>query len=458
MIRSLFLSFPSSWNHRRHSQQPSIKCVSTTALSKKGRSFLSSLATSSGDSATASRLIKKFVASSPKFVALDTLSYLLSPKDSLPQLSSLALPLYIKISEATWYNWNYKLVAELTALLHKLGEYTESETLISETVLKLKFRERDLAQFYGFLVESHSKHNSTQGFDDSLARLHELVRHSSSFHVKKLGFKSMVNSLSQIGQLAEAESVMEEMRTEGIKPALYEFGCMVYGYGRLGLLEDMERIVFQMENEGLSDTVCSNMVLASYGAHNALSKMAPWLQKMKNLDIPFSIRTYNSVLNSCPTIMSMLQDLNSIPLSLVELVENLKGEEALLVKELAGSSILDNVMAWDVSEAKLDLHGMHLSSAYLIMLLWIEAMQFRLNDEVVVPAQMKIVSGSGKHSRDSGESPVKNLVKEIMFRMKSPMRIDRKNIGCFVAKTKAVKSWLSLLLEQQSTELDKIIQ
>ncbi|GLT75293.1 hypothetical protein SLA2020_470280 [Shorea laevis] len=453
MMGSLQAAFLPAWNHHRRRRQPPIKGETCVALTKQGRSFLSSLAISSGDSAIANRLIKKFVASSPKSVALNALSHLLSPRNSHSHLSSLALPLYMKITEATWFNWNSKLVADLIALLDTQGRRKESKTLISDAVSKLKLRERDLAQFYCNLVESHSKHNSKQGFDDSYARLCELVCNSSSAYVKRQGYKSMVSSLCEMGELGEAESVMEEMRMKGLKPSLFEFRSMVYGYGRLGLFEDMERMVLEMEKEGLEiDTICSNMVLSSYGAHNALYQMVPWLQRMKNLGIPFSIRTFNSVLNSCSMIMSMLQDRDAFPLSIVELNEILKGEEALLVKELAGSSVLDEAMEWDALEAKLDLHGMHLASAYLIMLQWIEEMKCKFKDEEhVVPAQMTIVCGSGKHSQDRGESPVKHLVKEMMFRLKSPMKIDRKNNGCLIAKGKVLKNWVCLLREENAS-------
>ena len=37
------------------------------------------------------------------------------------------------------------------------------------------------------------------------------------------------------------------------------------------------------------DTVCSNMVLSSFGAHGELSEMVLWLQKIRNSGVAFSI-------------------------------------------------------------------------------------------------------------------------------------------------------------------------
>ncbi|MFQ6630340.1 hypothetical protein Gotur_006767 [Gossypium turneri] len=452
VIGILTLTIPSSWNHhRRHCLRPTpplIKCESGgVPLTKQAHRFFSSLTSTAAvdDPATANRLVKKFVASSPKSIALNALSHLLSPRNSHPHLSAIAFPLYTKISEASWYNWNPKLVADLVPLLDIQGKHDESQALISQVVSKLKFKERDLVQFYCNLIESCSKHESKQGFNDAYGYLSELVNNSSSMYVKKQGYKSMVSSLCEMGQPNEAENVVEDMIKNGVKPSLFELRFVLYGYGKMGFFEDMERMVKKMEIEGFGvDTISSNMILSSYGAYNALPKMVPWLQKMKALEIPFSIRTYNCVLNSCPMIMSFVRGSGGFPVSVSELVNVLDEDEALLVKELVeSSSVLDEAMEWDDLELKLDLHGMHSGSAYLIMLQWIKEMKSRFRvEECVVPAQITVVCGTGKHSSVRGESPVKTLIKAMMVQMKSPMRIDRKNIGCFIAKGQVVRNWL----------------
>ncbi|KAL0365706.1 UNVERIFIED_CONTAM: Pentatricopeptide repeat-containing protein [Sesamum angustifolium] len=199
-----------------------------------------------------------------------------------------------------------------------------------------------------------------------------------------------------------------------------------------------------MEKDGFElDTVGCNMVLSSFGAHNELPEMLSWLKKMRNLGIPFSIRTYNSVLNSCPTINLMLEDMKKLPLSTDELMGDLKVEEANVVLELLKSTVLDHVMEWGSSELKLDLHGMHLSTAYLVLLQWFKELKLRfLAGNHTIPTEISVICGCGKHSSIRGESPVKSLTKEIIRRTKCPLRIDRKNIGCFIGRGKVFKDWL----------------
>ena len=336
------------------------------------------------------------------------------------------------------------------ALLDKQGRYEESEKLISEAVSKIELRERELVLFYCNLVESHSKQGSKRGFDVSFTRLNRVVDDSSSVYVKQRGFEAMVSGLCEMGQVCEAEKVFDEMRVRGVKVSRFEFRCVLYGYGRLGLFEDMERVVNQMESEGfVVDTICCNMILSAYGCHCELARMVLWLRKMRASQISFSIRTYNSVLNSCPTIMSIMAQemetgVETLPLSIGELSGILSGDEASVVKELVESnSVLEEVMTWDSLEGKLDLHGMHLGSCYLMMLKWMEELQNGFKDgKYVIPREITLVCGLGKHSNVRGESPVKSLVRKMLVRLKSPMRNDRKNVGCFVAKGKVVRDWL----------------
>ncbi|PHT36120.1 Pentatricopeptide repeat-containing protein [Capsicum baccatum] len=416
------------------------------SLSKQGHRFLSTLtATGSDDLSATRRLLRKFVASKSKHVALSTLSHLLSPTSSHHRLGFLALPLYLEISEASWFDWNSKLVADLAALLYKLERFDEAETLVTETVSKLGSRERDLCSFYSQLIHSQSKHKSERGVLDFCTKLKLILFCSSSVYLKQRGYASMVEGFCSIGLPHKAEELMEEMKELGLKLSQFEFRALVYSYGKSGYLRDMERIIVEMESMGFQlDTVSSNMVLNSFGSRNELSEMVSWLQKTEASGVPFSIRTYNSVLNSCPTISLLLQDLKCVPLSLEELMGNLDENEVVLVKILVGSSVLEDTMQWKPSELKLDVHGMHLTSAYVIILQWFHQLQCKLLAENrVLPDEIIVVSGAGKHSVVRGESPVKGLIKEILLRSGCPLRIDRKNIGCFVAKGKSFMEWLS---------------
>lgn len=298
-------------------------------------------------------------------------------------------------------------------------------------------------------MESHSKRNSHVGFDDAYCYLNIVLCSSSSVHVKRRAYEYMVNGLCAMDRPREAEDLVNGPGPElGLRPSGFEFKSIVYGYGRLGLFDDMRRVMDEMEKSGfVVDTVCYNMVLSAYGVHKEHVEMVSWLRRMRNSNVPFSIRTYNSVTNCCSSIMEMTGNLNELALSMEELNEKLEGGERMVIKELLGCSVIfEEVMVWDSMEVKLDLHGFHLGSAYLIVLLWMEEMHRRFNDtNYGVPGEVTVVCGSGKHSSVRGESPVRVLVQKMMVNMASPLKVDRKNNGCFIAKGKSVKNWLCQL-------------
>ncbi|XP_058753486.1 pentatricopeptide repeat-containing protein At2g17033-like [Vicia villosa] len=445
------LPLPFQMQHHVIRNNNSVRC----ALTKQGQRFLTKLSTS--NNTNTDNLIRKFVQSSSKSVQLSTLTHLLSPTThNNNNLSSFALPLYTRISESPWFTSNPTITADLISLLHKLQLHTESQTLFSQTISNLNNRERDLVLFYSKLLISHSKRASQTGFDSAYSYLNNLLHTSSSLYVKRRAYQSMVSGLCAMDKPREAENLIQDFQqTDGgpggdriqIQPSAFEFKSIIYGYGRLGLFQDMVRVVDEMEkNRFVMDTVCYNMVLSTYGIHGEHGEMVSWLRRMRNSGVPFSIRTYNSVSNSCPTIMRKVVELNDLALSMEELLsECLVGGEATVIKELLSCcAIFEEVMVWDSSRVKMDLHGFHLGSTYLVMLLWFEEMQKRLLNasNYEIPDEITVVCGVGKHSSVRGESPVKALVKEMMMKMKGPLRIDRKKDGCFVAKGKAVKVWL----------------
>ncbi|XXG59905.1 hypothetical protein AAC387_Pa04g1909 [Persea americana] len=428
-----------------HAPPPLLVCASSRArcaLSKQGHRLLSSL--DPNDPSTNDRLIRKFVASSSKSLALTTLSHLLSTTTTNnSDLSSFALPMYRRISETSWFKWNSKTVADVVALLLKNGQFVEAEMLISDSIGKL-CPNQDITLFYCDLIESCSKQGLKEQVFEYNACLKQILGRSPA--TIRRCYKSMINGLCMMDLPHDAEGMLEEMRIAGFRPSPFEFRLVLLGYGRSGLFSKMTKVLQHMEDAGCAlDTVCANTVLSCYGDHGRLSEMISWIRKMRELDIEFSVRTYNSVLNSCPTITSMLQAPKRLPLSIEGLVNKLSPsslDEVSLIQELVSSKVLCGILEWSSSEGKLDLHGMHLGSAYLILLQWLDEMRARFLAGTVLPLEISVVCGLGKNRSTRGESPIKGMVSEMMFQMNSPLKIDRRNVGRFVARGKAVKDWL----------------
>ncbi|CAA7398738.1 unnamed protein product [Spirodela intermedia] len=392
--------------------------------------LLSSLHSIPGDEdspAAVDRLVRKFLLSCSKPAA------------------RVALSMYRRITGASWFRWNAKIAASVVPLLDAMGLYAEAEGLMCEADSRLKVRE--LVVFYCDLIEAYAKRGMREKVFEVRARL--LVR---GIPAGKGAYESTVKALCLLGFPGEAEVILRDMEASGLRASPFDYRLIVQSYGRLGMLSEMRRVVGFMLDSGLSvDTICANMILSCYGDGGQLTEMVTWLRQMRDSNVPFSIRTCNSVLNSCPGLSSMLRDHQTRPLTLKKLMEMLEeegcgNEETSLVQELVSSNVLLQTLDWSPSEGKLDLHGYHLCSAFLAVLLWIEELKARLLDRgaegKVIPRQISIICGSGKHSNTMGESPVKRLVSVSLFHLGSPLRIDRKNVGRLIAGGTAVRDWL----------------
>ncbi|KAG5048773.1 hypothetical protein JHK85_009876 [Glycine max] len=116
--------------------------------------------------------------------------------------------LYKGISQAPWFTWNPTTVAELVALLHNFSHHSQFESLISNTSSRLQPCQCDLVFFYNKLIDPHSKRNSHTAFDAAFGYLHNLVRTSSSLHVKRMAYQYMVSYLCLMDRPCEAEDLV----------------------------------------------------------------------------------------------------------------------------------------------------------------------------------------------------------------------------------------------------------
>lgn len=367
--------------------------------------------------------------------------------------------MYDKITEAPWFQWNPKLAATVAAQLEKSGRLNDAETLISDSVSKLTNNYRDLMLFYCSLIESSSSHY----------RVHHTyaILTSSSFQAagkrrrRRRGIhESMVKALCNLNSPIEAEDVM--MNTKGFHPSAFEFRLVSQAYGRSGRFDEMLRVLTEMEKQGfLVDTICSNIVLSCYGDHKQHTLSTEWMKRMRISSPSFSsvsisIRTFNVVLNSCDTLSSILLDLDTLPLSfpaVISKIHHSSPEEAAVVSEIHTRTpeLLTQLLSQGSDGCKLDLHGCHLSTAYMVLMEWIEEMRMRFEGKAVESYnggreeqdQVTVVCGGGKHSNARGDSPLRKLVSKMMYRMSSPLRLDKKNNGRFISKSQKFKSWIT---------------
>ncbi|TVU33628.1 hypothetical protein EJB05_25454, partial [Eragrostis curvula] len=392
----------------------------------------------------AERVIRSYVGNKSERAALAALSRLLMDSDPL------AIPFYEAVKQARWFKWSSIHAAAVAALLEANGITGESRSLISESISQHLQSNNEVALFYCDLMAAFS----SRGLKDRAMDFYKELR-SMPLTGRKT-YMAMIKSLCLMGLATEAEEALKEMVSLGYQPEAFQFGLVAKCYGKSGSIVEMERVIVSMSDAGIRlGTGAANTVLSCYSSCRDHSKMLVWLKKMRKLRIAPSTKAYNFVLNSCPTLASMVQELGpSLPLSTKGLVKKLKtvspqaAESELVHELLASTSVLDRAMEWSETEVKLNLHGFSTVAAYVLMLQWVDVLKAR-----TLPLEVYVVCGIGKHSDVRGEPKVRELAQEILSRMESPLRLSIRNKGRLVAKRDRVKQWLtSLPVSEESTD------
>uniref|UniRef100_A0A0E0JUS5 Smr domain-containing protein n=1 Tax=Oryza punctata TaxID=4537 RepID=A0A0E0JUS5_ORYPU len=422
----------------------------------------------------AERVIRSYVASKSERAALAALSRLLMDSDPfaipvrVPDFLVIScdfasriwvdfsLQFYEAVTQARWFKWSSIHAAAVAALLESNGSAEESRSLISDSISRLESStsEGEVALFYCDLMAAFS----SRGMRDRAMDFYSQLRATPLSGAKT--YTAMIKSLCLMGLAGEAEAALMEMVSHGHHPEAFQFGLVAKCYGKAGSMVEMERVISSMSDAGIRlGTGAANIVLSCYTSCRDHSRMLAWLRKMRKLRIAPTTKAYNFVLNSCPTVSSMAQELGPLlPLSTAELVKKLRSAspwpaEAELVQELLTScSVLDKAMDWSESEVKLNLHGFSTIAAYVLILQWVDAMKARR----AFPLEVSVVCGIGKHSDVRGEPKVRELAQEVLSRMGSPLRLSMRNKGRLVAKRDRVKQWLatdwSSLVDEKSTD------
>lgn len=434
-------------------------------------------------SGAAERVIRGYVGTKSERAALAALSRLLIDSDPLAipvsplqfhlepcsspggNLFKSRLQFYEAVTQARWFKWSSIHAAGVAALLEATGGAEESRSLVAGSAARLQCPS-EVALFYCDLMAAFSSRGLNRRAMDFYAQLRAMPPPALSGSGAGGGgggriYMAMIKSLCLMGLAAEAEEALREMVSLGHKPDAFQFGLVAKCYGKAGQLAEMERVIASMSDAGIRlGTGAANIVLSCYSACRDHGKMLMWLKRMRKLRIAPTTKAYNFVLNSCTTVVKMARELGpSLPLSSAQLVKKLRSgspwpAEADVVQELlAASSVLDKAMNWSENEVKLNLHGFSVTSAYVLMLQWVDA----IKGGRALPLEVSVVCGVGKHSDVRGEPKVRELAQEVLSRTGSPLRLSARNKGRLVAKRDRVKQWLttewtSPLLEESTDQ------
>lgn len=269
----------------------------------------------------------------------------------------------------------------------------------------------------------------------------------------QLGYRALVRAYVHAGLPHEAHLFLSEMKREGFKASLDDYKTLLHAYGRDGYLADMEMLVEQISKAGLKlDKTGYNMLLSAYGQARKFDLVVETLEKMKRLNISCSVNSRNAISKSCPSVISLFAELQDVPPNSAALCNEFESREVsegelMVIKELLILGVPPECVKYLEDAWELDLHHMFMGTANIALFLWLQQLKARCIGGVKFPAEVRVVTGWGKHSDVEGKSVVKENVAEFLERMKSPFRVDSQNRGVMTARGSSLQTWLNAMFQ-----------
>jgi len=359
----------------------------------------------------------------------------------------LVLPMYKMVRDAVWYKWDARLHARIVALLAKDGQSNAAMLQdLPEVQEFLSLPQR--ADLGCALIESYA-HCGLQSH--ALAAFQDLQSLPLARAVP-FGYKSLIRAYCVLDLPSEAEQFLRAMQVAGYQPSGDEYKSLIHGFGRNGMLREMEMLACEMCNQGVAlDTAGFNMIISSYGQAGQHDKMVEVVDRMIAAGVEPNLVSWNALTKACPSLITALSDgcglLASPELLLLRLKEQRASSpgEICVVKVLLLHGVPPKAVTWSSASWQLDLHSMSLGTACVIFPMWLSCLRDQFKSGKQAPGEVRVVTGWGKHSEADVRAPIRRMMVAGLGAMESPFKADPNNCGTLVARGSALKQWLLTL-------------
>lgn len=198
---------------------------------------------------------------------------------------------------------------------HKAGKLSK-ETMVGTLMRFKKFKDwKYITEVLGWL--KHQKWWTFTELDYNLllvayARIGEPEKVKKTINrMKKAGFKpnvasytSLIEAYGKKGLFYEAEAILDNMLEEGPKPSAVTYQTMISALVKVEKHEDADRIYKSLQSDNIvkPDQKLCNLMIHSYGKRGMVEEALHLSRKMKALNIPLSVVTFNTLLSCQPSV------------------------------------------------------------------------------------------------------------------------------------------------------------
>lgn len=206
--------------------------------------------------------------------------------------------MYEAVRQGAKFKWDAKLHARIVTMVSMDTNQTSSDlSHILEPQAALAPKQE--AELECALIESYMSQGLVDQADEAFRRLCDLPLARS----RTLGYRALIRAYSAAANPGEAEKIL---RSDGFSPLLDDYKAILLGYGKLGMVVDMERIADEVRRNGMRlDTAGYNMMISAYCYAGMLERMVEVFLQMEEIGLKPSMVSWNALTKACCTLVTL---------------------------------------------------------------------------------------------------------------------------------------------------------
>uniref|UniRef100_A0A0E0K7W1 Pentacotripeptide-repeat region of PRORP domain-containing protein n=1 Tax=Oryza punctata TaxID=4537 RepID=A0A0E0K7W1_ORYPU len=205
-----------------------------------------------------------------------------------------ALEIFELLRKQQWYKPRSQTYARLLMMLGKCRQPAAATALFK---VMLSERLKPTVDVYTALVGAYGYSGL---LDEALATV-EQMKGAADCKPDEYTFCVLINCCSKLRRFDRIPAILDEMSYLGLQCNAVIHNAIIDGYGKAGMLEEMENALTSMLEDGdiVPDIYTMNSIIWAYGNHgNRINEMERWYSEFQLMGVEPDTQTFNIMIKS----------------------------------------------------------------------------------------------------------------------------------------------------------------
>lgn len=204
-----------------------------------------------------------------------------------------ALQIFGLLREQQWYQPKIEIYLKLLVMLGRCRQHEKAYILFQ---MMLEEGCAITVEVYTALLAAYGRSGV---LDNAFAILDEMkaIPHCQP---NIFTYTILIKSCVELGHFEYVDRLLAEISSAGMRPNIVTYNTIVDGYGKAGMLEEMENILSHMfENHNCKPDVWTmNSTIRAFGNKGQIENMEKWYEKFYSIGLQPDARTFNIIISS----------------------------------------------------------------------------------------------------------------------------------------------------------------